>query len=257
VRSSLRSPTGDENLIIAVSGTSGVGKTTLVEDMIEELSKRGVSVASVKHVHGPDVLVPEGKDTSRHLKAGSSPVIGLSSNEMVIYLSGERDLDYAIDVLKKMSSPDVVIVEGFKHSKLPKIVIGDADVEGKVLLRCPTSSDCARKAVDLIGREVKIERIHRSLPRVDCGKCGFSNCRDLAESITSGTAKESDCVNRSDSRSMLIVDGRQIPLGKFVSDLVAGTVTGLVKTLKEVGEPHEIEIRIRSGPESGEDDHVA
>lgn len=241
-------------MIIAVSGTSGVGKTTLIEDIIRELSKRGVSVASVKHVHGPDVLIPEGKDTSRHLKAGSSPVIGLSSNELVMYLFGERDLDFAIDILKKISSPDVVVVEGFKHSSLPKIVIGDVDVEGEVLLRCASSSDCTQKAVDLIGREVKIEQALRRLPGVDCRKCGFSSCRDLAESVASGTAKESDCVNRSDGRSTIVVDGRPVPLGRFVSDLVAGTVTGLVKSLKEVGEPREIEIRIRSESGSGEDD---
>jgi hypothetical protein len=52
----------------------------------------------------------------------------------------------------------------------------------------------------------------------------------------------------------MIVDGRPIPLGRFVSDLVAGTVTGLVKSLKEVGEPREIEIRVRSEPESSDVD---
>lgn len=237
-------------MIIAVSGSSGVGKTTLIEKMIRELSDRGLKVASVKHVHGSDVLIPGGKDTTRHLRAGGSPVIGLSSNEMVTYLSGERDVDYAIEVLKRVSSPDVVIVEGFKKSTLPKIVVGDADVKGEVLLRCAVSSDCAKEAVDLIEREVRIERILHGLPGVDCRKCGFSTCRDLAESIATGRAEESECRNRSDGRSVMIVDGRPIPLGRFVSDLVAGTVTGLVKSLKEVGEPREIEIRVRSEPES-------
>jgi molybdopterin-guanine dinucleotide biosynthesis protein B len=241
-------------MIIAVSGTSGVGKTMLIEQIIKELSDRGISVASVKHVHGPDVLIPEGKDTSRHLRAGSSPVIGLSSNETVVYLSGERDLDFAIDFLKKISLPDVVIVEGFKHSSLPKIVVGDADVGGEVLLRCSNTSDCAQKAVDIIVLEVEIERVLRRLPGVDCRKCGFSSCRELAESIASGVAKELDCVNRSDGCTTIIVDGRLVPLGRFVSDMVASTVTGLVKSLKEVGEPREIEIRIRSESGSGEND---
>lgn len=251
---SRESRTGDEDLIIAVSGTSGVGKTTLIEAIIRELSDHGLKVASIKHVHGPDVLIPEGKDTSRHLLAGSSPVVGLSSNEMVIYLSGEQDIDTAIEILRKVSSPDVVIVEGLKQSSLPKIVVGDADVEGEVLLRCVASSDCARQAAGLIECEVGIERILRGLPGIDCKKCGHSTCRNLAESIAIGTAKESDCRNRSDGRSTIIVDGRSIPLGKFVSDLVAGTVTGLVRSLKEVGEPREIEIRVRSIPEEGDED---
>jgi molybdopterin-guanine dinucleotide biosynthesis protein B len=241
-------------MIVSVSGTSGSGKTTLIEKIITELIKRGVSVASVKHVHGNDVLVPEGKDTSRHLRSGSSPVIGLSSNEMVLYLSGERDLDFAIDLLNRLSSPEVIIVEGFKHSMLPKIVVGDAVVEGQVILRCKRRSNCSQRAANLIEHEVKVERALRSLPGLDCQKCEWSSCRDLAEAVADGVAKKSECVNMSDGRTSIIVDGEHVPLGIFVSDLVASTVTGLVKSLKEVGEPNDIEIHVHSKSRpSGED----
>ncbi len=47
------------------------------------------------------------------------------------------------------------------------------------------------KAVRKLART---EQILRLLPAIDCGACGTPNCRALAEDITKGTAKMSDCI---------------------------------------------------------------
>jgi iron only hydrogenase large subunit-like protein len=39
-----------------------------------------------------------------------------------------------------------------------------------------------------------IEKIHKSLPGMDCGSCGSPSCRTLAEDIVRGDASELDCV---------------------------------------------------------------
>lgn len=235
-------------MIVAVVGTSKTGKTTLVERVVRELTDRGISVASVKHVHGKGVLFPEGKDTTRHLRAGASPVVGVSGNEVVAYLSVPPDLDSALQIMSRIADPDVILVEGFKASSLPKIVLGNAEVEGEVLMKGDDPEACAEKAVSMIEQEVRVERVVRLLPGIDCRKCGYKSCRELAEAVAGETSDTSDCLSRADGRTRIVVDGRQLPLGRFVSDLVAGTVTGLVKSLKEVGEPREIEIHVQSDP---------
>ena len=41
-----------------------------------------------------------------------------------------------------------------------------------------------------------IEEIHNRLPQLDCGSCGSPSCREFAEDIVRGKAKESDCIFR-------------------------------------------------------------
>ncbi|MEO3149791.1 molybdopterin-guanine dinucleotide biosynthesis protein B, partial [Turicibacter sanguinis] len=62
--------------VINVMGQgSNVGKTDLMEGLIQELKTRGLSVATVKHdVHGFDID-HKGKDTYRHREAGAETVI--------------------------------------------------------------------------------------------------------------------------------------------------------------------------------------
>jgi len=58
--------------IVSIIGESKSGKTTLIEKLISELKSRGYRVASIKHsVHKLD-FDKAGKDSWRHLQAGSS-----------------------------------------------------------------------------------------------------------------------------------------------------------------------------------------
>lgn len=112
--------------VISVVGTKKTGKTTLVAALVASLAKHG-KVGTIKNMAGHDV---DRGDTKRHFDAGADVVIGLG--EVRLKVTRERgDLDSALADLER---DGVVygVVEGFKHSSLPKIVMGDIEVTNVV-----------------------------------------------------------------------------------------------------------------------------
>ena len=114
--------------IISVTGYKKSGKTTLVEHLVQELAKRG-SVGTVKHMPGHD-LNPDGTDTRRYMDAGARAVMGVTHSGTAKFILG-TDLGNALDELAN-SGMDYAVVEGFKDSRLPKIVLGDLELPDEV-----------------------------------------------------------------------------------------------------------------------------
>lgn len=114
--------------IISVTGYKKSGKTTLVEQLVQELAKRG-SVGTVKHMPGHD-LNPDGTDTGRYMNAGARAVLGVTSSGTAKYYP-ETDIGNALDELAN-SGMDYAVVEGFKDSRLPKIILGDLELPDEV-----------------------------------------------------------------------------------------------------------------------------
>ena len=108
--------------IVSLVGKSGSGKTTFLEKLLPELKRRGYRVATVKHdIHGFDVDHP-GKDTWRHAQAGADAVVISSPRRMALIqrLDEEMSLD---EIAGYMQSVDIIITEGYKRGKRPKIEI--------------------------------------------------------------------------------------------------------------------------------------
>ncbi len=122
--------------IIGLAGWSGAGKTTLIAKLIPAIIARGLTVSTVKHAHhGFDVDQP-GKDSFTHRAAGATEVLVASSVRFALLheLRGEAEPPFA-DLLAKMSSVDLVLVEGFKREPHPKLEVYRA-ANGKPLI-CP------------------------------------------------------------------------------------------------------------------------
>lgn len=120
--------------IIGLAGWSGSGKTTLVAKLIPILIGRGLTVSTVKHAHkGFDIDIP-GKDSHTHRMAGATEVFVSSGIRWahVRELRNEPEPDLA-DILPRLSPVDLLIVEGFKRHRHPKIEIYRAEV-GKPFL---------------------------------------------------------------------------------------------------------------------------
>jgi molybdopterin-guanine dinucleotide biosynthesis protein B len=120
--------------IIGLSGWSGAGKTTVLSRVIPVLVARGLKVSTVKHAHhGFDVDIP-GKDSHTHRMVGASEVFVSSSARWahVRELRGEDEPPLG-EILRRLSPVDLVIVEGFKRHRHPKIEVYRAAL-GKPLL---------------------------------------------------------------------------------------------------------------------------
>lgn len=109
--------------VFGISGWKNSGKTTLTSALIKELSERGYCVSSVKHAHHNVDVDQEGTDSFKHRAAGASEVMLASANRFALMHEiakeeGEFELG---ELLEKMSKVDVILVEGFKSSDIPKI----------------------------------------------------------------------------------------------------------------------------------------
>ena len=120
--------------IISVVGYSGAGKTTLMEKLIGELTRRGFRVGSIKHdVHGFEMDKP-GKDSWRHKQAGACTT--LISSPYQIGMVMDVDHDHAPDELRKFfTHANVILTEGYKKQNRPKVEIYRSEVHDEPLCR--------------------------------------------------------------------------------------------------------------------------
>jgi len=109
-------------IINLVAAQSETGKTTILENLLPVLKHRGLRVAALKgHLHHYDLDLP-GKDSWRFTKAGAE-VSGLTTPDSYILIgssSSKSGNDAAAEMLRDM---DLIIIEGNKKSKNPKIEV--------------------------------------------------------------------------------------------------------------------------------------
>ena len=116
--------------VIPVTGLSGSGKTTFIRSLIPVLARIG-PVGTVKHTGHHSMELPKDKDTTVMFGAGAVAVVGIDAEKTLITL-GRTSLADALDLLASKGVA-IAVVEGYKSSPLPKIVIGDIDLAGCVL----------------------------------------------------------------------------------------------------------------------------
>ena len=114
--------------IIQVVGYKNSGKTTLCEYLVSYFSKRQVRVAVIKHDGHEFQMDQEGTDTWRMTRAGSAAIAITSAQRTAVVEERESHLQELID---RFNEYDLIIVEGFKREKFPKIIMlrGTEDAE--------------------------------------------------------------------------------------------------------------------------------
>ena len=114
--------------VVAFTGYSGAGKTTLIERVIALLRAAGQRVAVAKHAHHGFDIDREGKDTWRHRQAGAAEIVIASSHRLVLMREYETPAERTVhDLLAELSDCHWALVEGFRRSELPKIEIWRAE----------------------------------------------------------------------------------------------------------------------------------
>ena len=108
--------------IYGVTGWKNAGKTGLMERLVTEITARGFSVSTVKHAHHSFDVDHPGRDSYRHRVAGAREVL-LSSRNRVALMQELRDQDEPSldDLLKRLSPVDLVLIEGYKRDRHPKV----------------------------------------------------------------------------------------------------------------------------------------
>ena len=108
--------------IFGVTGWKNSGKTGLMERLITEFTARGLSVSSIKHAHHSFDIDHPGRDSYRHRDAGARQVLLASRNRWAL-MHELRDEDEPSlgDLLEQLSPVDLVLIEGYKRDRHPKI----------------------------------------------------------------------------------------------------------------------------------------
>lgn len=146
-------------VVFAVSGYKNSGKTWLIEKLINEFILSGYSVGVLKHDGQDHIEETEGTDTARHRKAGAVCTVVFSDTRFTfsaarniaekpenvqgrkpaekpemshVTFPGEPERpdprddfpERLIGMMKDQPDPpDIIILEGFKHSAYPKVEI--------------------------------------------------------------------------------------------------------------------------------------
>jgi len=95
----------------------------MVAALVEQITGRGLTVSTIKHAHHDFALDHEGTDSFKHTQAGAQEVALVSSKRWAImHELKSKNAEPSLDVMiSKLAPCDLILVEGYKGSKLPKI----------------------------------------------------------------------------------------------------------------------------------------
>lgn len=160
--------------VFGIYGWSGSGKTDVICRLIRFFNNQKIRVSSVKHTHHNISIDKEGKDSFQHRRAGAKEVIVGGKQNWALIHNGEKGEDNTLeDLLRKFSNDiDLVLVEGFKKSKIPKIEVYNSNLN-----QIPSSlrdSETLAIICDTIDKKI----VNSKLPKFD-----FNDTDNIAKFI--------------------------------------------------------------------------
>jgi molybdopterin-guanine dinucleotide biosynthesis protein MobB len=210
--------------IISIVGKSSSGKTTLLEKLIAELKKRGYKVAIVKHSHHKDDIDTAAKDTWRFTKAGSEISAINSLDHLAIYRRMDNYFDPQDISNFVLWDFDILLTEGFKGSKYPKIEV-HRNEQGKELLTDPK----------LLLAVVTDKPLGVDVPQLSHDD--VSGIADIIEKTITSQNNENDLE--------LVINGAHTPVSPSLKDLLTRTLAAMIPGLQNNGEVKSLHISLR------------
>ncbi len=211
--------------VVAIVGKSKSGKTTLIEKLISELKSRGYRVATIKHATRGLALDKPGKDSWRHMQAGSEATAIVSSDRIVLIklVTHSVGLDEIVHFFGE--DYDIILAEGFKQSGTPKIEVHRKEVGP------PLSS--VRKLI-AIATDEALETKARQF--------SLQDIKGLADLLENGFIKPQR------ERISIYVNNSPISLTAFPKNIITNTLVAMVSSLKGVGNITSLEVFLRKKP---------
>jgi molybdopterin-guanine dinucleotide biosynthesis adapter protein len=217
---------------VAFVGPSQSGKTTLLERLIPELSRRGYRVASIKHSGHAVALDTPGKDSWRFSECGSDPVV-VAWEGAALFVQRGRPVELEALLRLMEGKADIVLVEGFRNSALPRLEVHRRG--------CGDGAESTHEALLAVVTDEPLD--------VDVPQFGFEDITGIAELLV----RHFQRVSHDEVRA--VVNGKELLLKPFMKLLIARTTLGMISAMKGAGIIRTLELSIRNergkwGPKS-------
>jgi molybdopterin-guanine dinucleotide biosynthesis protein B len=207
--------------IVSIVGKSESGKTTLMEKLIVELKSRGYRVATVKHTDQKLSFDEPGKDSWRHLQAGSEATVISSPEKAVLIKPGSGD---SLEQIARLIGEDydIILTEGFKVSNAPKIEVHRKQA-GPPL--------ASVKKLIAIASDEPLETKTRQF--------SLEDSKGLADLLEKGF------IEPQRERVSLYVNSTPVKLSSFPKEIINNILLALASSLKGVKKIKSLEIFLR------------
>jgi molybdopterin-guanine dinucleotide biosynthesis protein B len=208
--------------VVSIVGKSKSGKTTLIEKLIRELKSRGYRVATIKHSPQESDFDESGKDSWRHIQAGSEATAVSSPDKVVMIkpIAQEATIDEVVNLLGE--DYDIILAEGFKRGSTPKIEVHRKD-SGALI-------EGLKKLIAVVTDEPLETRIRQFSPE-DIGA--------LVDLLEKGFIKPQS------ERISLYVNNMPVTLTLFPRQFISNVVLAMASCLKGVGEIRNLKIFVK------------
>ena len=208
--------------IVSIVGQSKSGKTTLIEKLVGELRLRGYHAATIKHTVEGIAFDKPGKDSWRHIEAGSEATLISSPDKLILIkpLAHELSLDELAYLLAE--DYDIVLTEGFKQDTAPKIEVHRREIGpplGKVRKLIAIATD---EHLETEIRQFSLEDI-----------------TGIASLLEEGFIKPQR------ERTTLYVNNARIALSSFPREFISRVLLGMVSSLKRIGKIKSLAVFLR------------
>ena len=209
--------------VVSVVGRSKSGKTTLVEKLVAELKSRGYRVATIKHAQ--EIHFEPGRDSWRHLEAGSEAAAVASPDRLVLVkpITPQATLDEMVRILG--DDYDIIITEGFKQGGAPKIEVYRSQAGSRL--------KNLKKLIAVVSDE-PLETRARKFSTRDIGA--------LADLLEDGFIKPQR------DRLTLYINNAPVTLTHFPKQLISNVLMAMASSLKGVKKINSLDIFLRRRP---------
>ena len=208
--------------IVSVIGKSKSGKTTLIEKLVQELKSRGYRVATIKHTPQGLDFDEAGKDSWRHIQAGSEATAISSPDKIVMIkpVGQDTNLDEVAYLLGE--DYDIILAEGFKQGNAPKIEVHRKDAG-------PLLKDI-KKLIAIVTDEPLESKTRQFSP---------DGIKDIADLLENGFIKPQA------ERISLHVNNMPITLTAFPKQIIINVLLAMASCLKGVEEVKNLQIFLK------------
>jgi len=216
--------------VFTVVGTSGSGKTTVIEAVVAELVRRGYQTGSVKEIHyeGFEIDPAPGSNTHRHRAAGAALVTARGNKETDVLYPEKLPMR---EILRHYKNYDWVALEGVDDLPVPAVICTPDKTRGG--------------AVCVSGKLGASLEAFQGLPAFNV----LEDAAALCDFLEANVPDYLECFDPGDPDPgvdiALMIGGRPVRMVPFVQRILRNAALGVVKELEGYREGAEVEIRLK------------